>query len=150
MSGPASEVDTGEGYRGLARSKVCFFEWRKRVSHAASHLSLRDHGQQPLGAEQVITPNHPPGSFSDEVERFIESAAKATSADLRASAPRFDHRLRVLDRERNAIMTALFELPLGRRKIASRLLGRIRSLVKADNKVVFDCYWHDLGGEGGA
>lgn len=113
------------------------------------HPDLNDHGQQPAGAKHVITPNHLPGSFSDEVEQFLETAIDATSDDMRTAAPRLDHRLRVLDRERNAIVAALLKLPRGSRRVASRLLSRIRALVKADHKAVFDCYWHDVGGEGG-
>lgn len=91
-----------------------------------------------------------PGSFSDEVEQFLETAADGLSSDVRASAPRLDLRLRALDRERSAIVTALCELPAGSRGLASTLLRRIRALVKAENRAIFDCYWHDLGGEGGA
>lgn len=99
----------------------------------------------------MITRKPEPGSFSDEVEQFLEAtAAGSCSQDMRNSAPRLDRRLCVLDRERSAIVTALLEAPTGSRKLASALLRRIRALVKADNKVALDCYWHDLGGEGGA
>ena len=90
-----------------------------------------------------------PGSFSEEVQQFLAAANAGSSCagDLRAHAPRLDRRLGALERERSAIVTALLELPVaGGRAV----LGRIRALVKAENQAVFDCYWHDLGGEGGA
>jgi hypothetical protein len=55
-----------------------------------------------------------------------------------------------LERERSAIVTALLESPAAGRGLGSTVLGRIRALAKAENQVVFDCYWHDVGGEGGA
>ena len=93
-----------------------------------------------------------PGSFSDEVEQFLATIAAADSCaqDLRTTAPRLDQRLRELDRERSAIVAALSEIPVGSRVPASTILRRIRTLVKAENRAVFECYWNDLGGEGGA
>jgi len=95
-----------------------------------------------------------PGSFSEEVLLFLAGARGelACAGDLGASAPRLGRRLRALRRERRDIV-ALFEGPAagGRgRGLASAVLGRIRALVKAENQAVFDCYWRDLGGEGGA
>jgi hypothetical protein len=98
----------------------------------------------------VITRKPKPGSFSAEVERFLETATQDSSEELRTAAPRLDRQLRALDRERGAIVSALLELPAGARASASTLVRRIRALLKAEDEAVFECYWHDLGGEGGA
>ena len=89
-----------------------------------------------------------PGSYSEEIEQFMAAASTDSFLvdELLAHAPRFDRRLGALERERSAIVTALRELPLtGSRAV----LGRVRALLKAENQVIFDCYWDDLGGEGG-
>lgn len=92
----------------------------------------------------------PKPSFAEEARQFRNTATATSSDDLRIFAPRLDRRLREQERERSAILTALDEIPVGGRVPALTLLRRIRALVKAENQAVFDCYWHDLGGEGGA
>ena len=98
----------------------------------------------------MIAHERVPGSLSDEVQQFLNAVAANSSDDLRTFAPRLDRRLREQDRERSAIVTALNEIPLASRPLAATLLCRIRALRKAEDQTVFDCYWHDLGGEGGA
>lgn len=98
----------------------------------------------------MISRTPKPGSFSEEVEQFLATvtAGNFCARDLGTTAPRLGRRLRALDRERSAIVAALSEIPVDSRVPAPRILRRIRTLAKAENQAVFDCHWHDLGGEG--
>ena len=91
------------------------------------------------------------GALSVEVQQFLDASASSKIADqLRAHAPRLDRRLRALETERRAILGALSVRHGGGRQLVSTVLGRIRTLVRAENKIAYDCYWQDLGGEAGA
>ena len=112
---------------------------------------MRRPSRHALGVRQVITVTPKPGSFSEEVAQFLKLLASGSLAEeLRSSAPRLDRRLREVDRERSAIDTELTESPLGRRVAPATILRRIRTLARAEAQLVFECYWHDLGGEGAA
>ena len=92
----------------------------------------------------------PAAEETEEVEQFLADPRGADGADepLRAHAPWLDRRLRALAGERSAIVCAIVEARNGGRALASTLLARIRTLVKDDDRLVMDCYWQDVGGEG--
>jgi hypothetical protein len=88
--------------------------------------------------------------FPGEVRDFVTASRGASLADeLRDHSPQHHLRLRVLEDSRSALLDELSGLR-GGDALGPTILLRIRALLEAETKLVFECYWQDLGGEAGA